>query len=119
MNPRVLPTWIRRPLGRMWRARGGGYYGMGYVVSYFVLEIRMLVGDLQETEGVADFITGQVLGFFVESFINAFVALAWPFLLVAEYELWGVGLLIVGYFVFERLIKPSLVKWFPAEEERK
>ncbi len=103
----------------MWRARGGGYYGMGYVVSYFVLEIRMLVGDLQETEGVADFITGQVLGFFVESFINAFVALAWPFLLIAKYELWGVGLLIVGYFVFERLIKPSLVKWFPAEEERK
>ena len=89
---------------------------MGYVVSYFVLEIRMLVGDLQETGGVVDFMTEQVFGFFVESFINAFVALAWPFLLVAEYELWGVGLLIAGYFVFERLIKPSLVRWFPPDD---
>jgi hypothetical protein len=59
MKPSVLPDWIRKPLGPMWRSRGGGYYGMGYVVSYFVLEIRMLVGDVQETEGVADFMTQQ------------------------------------------------------------
>ena len=102
----------------MWRSRGGGYYGMGYVVSYFVLEIRMLVGDLRETDGVVDFMTGQVFGFFVESFINAFVALLWPLLLIDEYELWGVGFLIAGFLVFERLIKPRLVRWFPAEEKR-
>jgi len=101
----------------MWRSRGGGYYGLGYVISYFVLEIRMLVGDVQDAEGVAAFMTEQVFSFFIESIINGFVALLWPLLLIDEYGLWGVGFLIAGYFVFVSWVKPGLERWFPKEEE--
>ena len=111
-NPRVLPTLIRKWLGRMWRRRGGGYYGVGYVVTFLVLEIRMLLGDWQDSKGIVEFLGQQLLElifrFFIESFINSFIALAWPFLLISKLQLWGLALLIVGYFVFERLLKPSL-----------
>lgn len=79
----------------------------------------MLLGDWQESEDIADFMTGQlfelVFRFFAESFINGFVALLWPLLLIDELQLLGVGLLVAGYFVFERLIKPGLEAWFPED----
>ncbi len=119
-NPRALPTLIQRWLVRLWRSKGGGYYGFGFVVTFVVLEIRMLVEDWQDSQGIADFLGQQLLEFvfrfFIESFINSLLAFVWPVLLIGKLELWGVGLLVVGYFVFERAIKPRLAKLIPDDD---
>ena len=119
-NPRALPTMIQRWLVRLWRSKGGGYYGFGFVVTFVVLEIRMLLADWQESEGFAEFVGQQLLEFafrfFIESFVNSLLALVWPLLLMGQLELWGVGLLVAGYFVFERAIKPRLAKLLPDDD---
>ncbi len=119
-NPRSLPTLIQRWLVRLWRLRGGGYYGFGFVVTFVVLEIRMLLGEWQESKGIVEFVGQQmiefVFRFFIESFFNSLLAFVWPLLLIGQLELWGVGLLVAGYFVFERAIKPRLAKLFPDDE---
>jgi len=77
----------------------------------------MLVEDWQDSQGIADFLGQQLLEFvfrfFIESFINSLLAFVWPLLLIGQLELWGVGLLVVGYFAFERAIKPRLAKFIP------
>ena len=111
---------IQRWFVRLWRSKGGGYYGFGFVVTFVVLEIRMLLAEWQESEGIVEFVGQQMLEFvfrfFIESFFNSLLAFAWPVLLVGSLELWGVGLLVAGYFVFERAIKPRLAKLIPGDE---
>ncbi len=113
-NPRSLPTLIQRWLVRLWRSKGGGFYGFGYVVTFVVLEIRMLLADWQERGGIVDFVGQQLLEFvfrfFIETFIISLLAFLWPLLLVRSLGIWGVGLLVVGYFLFERLLKPRMTK---------
>jgi len=101
----------------MWRARGGGFYGLGYIVAFVYFEARMFAGDVLESESVADFAAAQIfeyvlrLGFL--SFINAFMALLWPIHIV----IFGGGVafiaLIGGYLVFEKLLRPIIEDYFP------
>ncbi len=71
---------------RIWRVRGGGFYGLGYVIAFVVLEVRAFVGNFEGDGDITSMIAQEVLGFFfrfaAQSFLNGFIAFGWPIFVV-------------------------------------
>ena len=109
-NPWSLGGMARAAALRLWRARGGGFYGLGYVIAFVVLEVRSAADEVAGADGVTGFVTGQLAGFLlrftIESFLNGFLALLWPLFVIDRLALWGAAMLGAGYFVFERWLRP-------------
>ena len=116
-DPKSIGTMIRDGLVGVWRARGGGFYGLGYLITFIVLEIRLVVGDVSESEGVVDFVSSQMIEFIfrfgIQSFINGFLAFMWPVYVLNWLGVWSIAMLVVGYLVFERVLRPIVEGWLP------
>ena len=116
-NPRSIPTHLRRVLLDVWRARGGGFYGIGYVFAFVYFEISLFAGEFSDSDSVSGFALGQifeyVLRFSVMSFFNVFRALLWPLTLLGWSGGWGFALLIGGYLAFEHGLRPYVERVFP------
>src|SRR5688500_12402194 len=122
---RLLPL-LRRSFVRVWASRGGGFYGLGYVVTFVALEITSLSGDLTSVSGLVAQAGQYVIRFRIETFMNGIWALVWP----AHLFQWLVGpagfaVVAVGYGAFEVAIRPLVQAWLPevgeaiAEQERR
>lgn len=105
-DPSTIKTLLRAAAIKAWSAKGGGLYGLGFVIYFVVLEVRMLVEEIIASSGVVDFIVEQafqlVLRFAFESLGNVLLAFLWPIKLVGETGWVGIVLLVVGFFSFER-----------------
>lgn len=116
-NPKSIGTMVRSGLVSVWRARGGGFYGLGYLITFIVLEIRLIVGDVSESEGVVDFVSSQMIEFIfrfgIQSFVNGFLAFLWPVYVLNWLGAWSLALLVAGYYVFEKLLRPAVEGWLP------
>ncbi len=116
-DPASIPQRLRELLLKIWCSRGGGFYGLGYLIAFVYFEIDMLLGDVGESEGAGDFMLGQLgeylfrLGFL--SFINVFRALLWPLMVAGWWDGLGLALLLAGYLAFEWLLKPVVDRQFP------
>jgi hypothetical protein len=108
---------LRASLLRIWRARGGGFYGLGYLVTFIVMEVRLVGGEVMASESVVDFVASQagerVLRLGIDSFVNSILAFAWPAFVLDRFQLWGLVALAVGYLAFEKVLKPRLEATFP------
>jgi hypothetical protein len=66
-----------RSVLKIWRTRGGGFYGFGYVVAFVVLEVRAFVGNFEGDGDIATMIVQEVLQFVfrfaAQSFVNGFM----------------------------------------------
>ncbi|MEM9741498.1 MAG: hypothetical protein AAF918_02315 [Pseudomonadota bacterium] len=117
-----LLSRTRRWLLRMWRLRGGGFYGLGFVLVFVVHEVRSLFGQVAESTSAADFLTSQalemVIRLFSESWINFLYAAIWPLLLLGWAGGYGFLMLILGFVVFDRWGKPALNAFFELETEK-
>jgi hypothetical protein len=113
--PSALLRLLRRSLRTIWDARGGGLYACGFVVTFVFLEIRMFVLDIFTADSVSGFFSDQVsemlFKYLGESIQNTVQAFIWPVHVIDIQPPWGIGALIVMYFVFPVLIKDSLEKW--------
>jgi hypothetical protein len=124
-RPRVLPgkahNWFRRWFAKIWKLRGGGLYACGYAVTFIVLEIRSLTGDVFESEGVVDFFTSQVFEFVFrflsESLLNMIQAFIWPLYVIEFQPPWGVIGLGIAFFVFDRFLRKRVEGWLSGENE--
>jgi hypothetical protein len=116
-NPRSIETHLRRVLLDVWRARGGGFYGIGYVIAFVYFEISIFAGEFSESDSVSGFALGQileyVLRFSVLSFFNVFRALLWPLALLGWSGGWGFAVLAGGYLGFEYGLRPYVERVFP------
>lgn len=116
-DPKSSGSLLRGAVLRLWRARGGGFYGLGYLISFGVLQLKSFAGDVSTSNGAGDFVVGQVAGYVlrvtVESFANGVQALVWPLLVLGRFELPGIAMLGIGYLVFERRLRPLIETWFP------
>ena len=129
-QPGIVVPWLRRWVANLWQARGGGFYGLGYVVAFVLLEAKALGGSVSTSRDVSGFVSGlvadQLIGFVLrfsfESLLNVFLALLWPFYVLERFGALGVIALIAGYLGFEYLLRPSIEAWFPelaqAHEQR-
>jgi len=109
-EPRAVPSRVRDALLQIWRVRGGGFYGFGYVVAFVILEIRAFVGNFQGDGDITSMIVQEVLGFFfrfaTQSFLNGFIAFGWPVFVVDYLDGWGLLLIGASWYAFDRWAKP-------------
>jgi hypothetical protein len=114
-EPRSVGPMLRDGLLKLWRTRGGGFYGLGYVICFVVLEIRMFAGDALQSDGVVSFVVMEALGivfrFTVQSFLNTLLAFGWPVFVLDALNGWGIVAIGVGWFVFDRWAKPRINVW--------
>ena len=104
-----------------WRSRGGGFYGLGYLIALVVLQVGMFAGDVVESESVSDFALAAaaeyLFRFSVMAFVNVFLALLWPFYVLEQLGEMGIILLLAGYLVFQYALRPVVERFFPELRE--
>jgi hypothetical protein len=119
--PGALLKVLRRSLRTVWDARGGGMYACGYVLTFFWLEITMLVNEILSAESIGGFFGEQVFElffkFFGESLRNMISAFMWPIYVIEVSPPWGLGAFVIMYLVFGRWIKQPLEKWLFHDNE--
>lgn len=120
-EPTSVLRWSRDWLVRLWVTKGGGFYGLGYVIAFVSLEYRSITDELGQTSGVNDFIASQIVGYIIrfsfESFMNALLAVIWPFLLLTRLPAGGLFILAGAYLVYRYAVHPSLETWIPELKE--
>jgi hypothetical protein len=120
-EPRSVTTLARGWLLGLWQARGGGFYGLGFVIAFVALEIDMLVTDIGGSSSVSEALLLEALEYVfrigILSFLNGLLALLWPFILISLLGWWAVALLIGGYIVFEHGLRPLVETRFPELRE--
>jgi hypothetical protein len=120
-EPGFAVPLLRNWLVALWATKGGGFYGLGYVVTLVTLEIFSLEQDVtrgaSSFSGATSFIAAQtiqyVAGFGVDSLLNTIWAVLWPFYLFKWLGLPGVVAFVAGGAVFERVVRPSVEARFP------
>ncbi len=118
-EPRAFPKktahamrpWFRK----IWKARGGGLYACGFVLTFVYLEASMLIGEIMAATGFVDFFTEQLLElplrFLSESLQNMIAAFIWPVPFIQFSPPWGLAILGAIYLLFTYLIKEPLEHW--------
>lgn len=116
-QPSVVLTWIKQSLVNTWLLRGGGFYGLGYLVTFILLQAQSLAIDIQEAEDALGFVSSQIFQamfkFFTDVIGNLIQAFIWPLLLLNLTGTWGLLLLLVGYLGFDRWAKPYINQRIP------
>ncbi len=123
-EPRAFPgeclRIFRRFARKMWKARGGGFYACGFVITFVMLEIRMFVLDIFEAEGVGAFfeemVTEMLFKYLSESIQNTISAFIWPVYFIELYPPWGMVFLVGLYLLFSRWLKKPLEGWLFSDE---
>ncbi len=113
----AMRPWFRK----VWKARGGGLYACGFLLTFAYLEASMLIGEIMAATGFVDFFTDQLLElplrFLSESFQNMIAAFMWPVPLIQFSPPWGFAILGTIYLLFTYLIKERLEQWLFDDED--
>ena len=113
----AMRPWVRK----VWKARGGGLYACGFILTFAYLEASMLIGEIMAATGFVDFFTEQLVElpfrFLTESFKNLLAAFMWPIPLVEFSPPWGIAVLGAMYLTFNYLIKEPLEQWLFHDED--
>ncbi len=118
-RPRELPRhaegMFRRWFRQVWSVRGGGLYATGFALTFLYIEIVDIVTDDIPTLFSINLLSGELVGFIIEFFIDTFLnfveALIWPIEVIAFAPPWGVVGLVVAWFVFDRFLTSRIEEW--------
>jgi hypothetical protein len=115
-EPSLAGPLLRDWLVALWATKGGGFYGLGYVVTLVALEIFSLERDVT-TNSASTFVASQAIqylaGFGVDSILNTVRAAVWPFYLFKWLGPPGFMAFLVGVILFERLVRPAVEARLP------
>lgn len=114
----------RKWFAKVWKVRGGGLYAVGWAGTFVYLEAKTLIGEIAEAEGVVEFLTSQLLEFFLrflsDSIANMIQAFMWPVFIVQWQPPVGAIALGVAFWLFPIYVKPHITAWlFPNGEADK
>jgi hypothetical protein len=117
-EPRSVPLQMRDAFLRLWRTRGGGFYGLGYVIAFIVLEIQAYVANLQsaatDVVGAAvQEVLQFVFRFAAQSMLNGLLAFGWPIFVVDKLGGWGLALIAAIWWPFDRYARPWIAARLP------
>ncbi len=119
--PKKTAHAMRPGLRKVWKARGGGLYACGFVLTFVYLEASMLIVEIMAATGFVDFFTEQLvelpLRFLGESFKNLIQAFIWPVEVLAYSPPRGVVIFVAMYLLFKYLIKEPLEQWLFNDED--
>ena len=113
--PRKTAHAVRPWFRKVWKARGGGLYACGFVVTFVYLEATTLISEIMASTGAVDFLTEQLVElpfrFLGESLKNMVLAFMWPVPIVQYSPPWGIAILVAIYLIFANFIKKPLEQW--------
>jgi len=128
-SPRSAGGHLKALLLSVWIRRGAGFYGLGWIVTFIVLEVQLFIDEWSGSDGFFEFVGGQLLEYVLRvgllSFLNTLLALLWPLYVLEWFYGYGIVALVAGYFAFEKGLRPGLEHLLPelaqarAEAERK
>lgn len=124
-QPRAFPgeLWRRfkRSVRALFRARGGGLYACGFVVTFLWLEATTFVGQVATSSSLAAFLAEELLEFLfrfaVQSLVNTVLAFIWPVFVIELSPIYGAIALGALYLLFPRFIQPHVNRWLFDDEE--
>ena len=100
--------------------RGGGYYGILALITFLILEVRMLWAEWLDADSLESFLTQlgfeALLGFSAESVIHAVWASIWPFYWYTHLGVNAVWLALIAWLVY-RAGAVMLGSWLPAARD--
>jgi len=112
---------VKAGLIKLWSTGGGGFYGLGYLITFVWYEVQLLAREMAGADGIIDFLTEQllerVLRLAIDSFGNSIKAFLWPVWVMSEYELWGMGALVVGSLLYARYLHQRIVAYLGVDPE--
>ena len=113
----AMRPWFKK----VWKARGGGLYACGFVLTFVYLEASMLFDEIVAATGFVDFFTEQLLElpfrFLSESLANLIQAFIWPAPVVTYSPPWGIVIFGAMYLIFTYVMKEPLEQWLFHDEE--
>ncbi len=65
-------------VGKLWRKHGGGFYALMAVGTFLYLDLTNLASSIASSDGVQDFVVGELLTFMLETVWYGFLASIWP-----------------------------------------
>lgn len=109
-KPRSIGLMVRKSLVGIWQARGGGLYGLGYVITFVANEVPRVISSFSEIIESAESVLGAVLEwllrFGADTFESMLYAFIWPVFVLQSLGGWGIALLVGAFIVFEKLLRP-------------
>lgn len=130
-NPKSIPGrtggWFKRWLSKVWKVRGGGLYAVGYIVCFVYFEIRLFFGEIAESSGIVDYVSGQIgqylFRFFTETIVIMVKSFIWPAYVVGINPPYGAIALGVAFWLFPIYLKKPIERWLfretPIDEQTK
>ncbi len=120
-NPSVVLAWIKQGLINTWVLRGGGFYGLIFLLVFLFLQAQTFVLEMLEAEDAIDFVTSQlveaVFKFFSATLGNMVQAFLWPVLFINWVGSWGIPALIAAFLSFDRWGRPYINHRIPQLHE--
>jgi hypothetical protein len=114
-EPAAAGAIARESAVALWSSRGGGFYGLGYLITFVILEVRMFVTGIETSDDVVAFLGQQMLEMFLriafESLGNVLQAFLWPLLWLSALGNWGIAVLIGGWWGYGRFLAPRVARW--------
>ena len=114
-------AWFRRWFTKVWKVRGGGLYACGYAITFVVLEVTTVIGELAESTSIGNFLSEQLIEFVFrfasESMVNLLMALMWPVFVVQWQPPFGAIGLGLAYLAFAKYLKKPISDWLLPETE--
>ncbi len=113
--------WFRRWFVKVWKARGGGFYALGFAATFIYLEVTTVAGEFVESASLMAFFTEQLIEFVfrfaIDTIRNMVMSFIWPVYWIEWQPPFGAIALGVGYVVFAKYIKQPITDWmFPDGE---
>jgi hypothetical protein len=119
-TPKRAHSWFRRWFRNLFKVRGGGLYALGYIVTFVYFEVTTLAGEVVESATVSGFLGAQafdfVFRFLSDTIGNMARAFIWPVTVIAFRPPYGLAALVLGFMLFDRLVRPPLERWMLADE---
>jgi hypothetical protein len=120
-EPRFAFPLLRDWFLGLWATRGGGFYGLGYVVTLVTLESISFEQDAvkgaSSLSRAESFIASQAIQYItkfgVDSIMNGIRAAVWPAYLFDWLGPPGILVFVAGGMVFERVVRPAVEARFP------
>ncbi len=97
-------------LHQLWRSKSGSFYGIGYLVTFIILEVNSFIEEIIEFDfslsGIVMQLLIQFLSFGLQTIINSLMAFVWPFLifeLLPEYA--AIAVLVLSFIALNLIRK--------------
>ena len=108
--------WFRQWFRKVWDARGGGLYAVGFAAAFLFFEISEIVfDDIPQFVAMNSVFSSELIGFgiqfIVDTMVNFVKAMMWPVYIVTLWPPAGAIVLCLAFWLFPKYLKGPIEHW--------